>query len=191
MNIGIFSGSFDPVHIGHLILANYIAEFTDIDEVWFVVSPRNPFKSDSELSDESIRFKMVESALEKYTKLKASDFEFSMPKPSYTVDTLNGIQEKYPEHNFTLIIGADNWNTFENWKEHDTILEKYKIKVYPRLGFRIAIPNKLKAKVEALESPIIEVSSTFIRESIKESKDIRAFLPDTVYEYILKSGLYK
>lgn len=191
MNIGIFSGSFNPIHMGHVILANYIVEFTEIEEVWFVVSPQSPFKAGTELSDEHIRFKMVETALEKYEKLKASDFEFSMPKPSYTVDTLNALQSKYPECNFTLIIGADNWSYFENWKEHEEILENYNLKVYPRLGFRIAIPGKLKTKVEAMDSPILEISSTFIRESIKNGKDIRAFLPDKVYDYIIENKLYK
>ncbi|MFV0417890.1 MAG: nicotinate (nicotinamide) nucleotide adenylyltransferase [Dysgonomonas sp.] len=191
MNIGIFSGSFNPVHTGHLILANYIAEFTEIEEVWFVVSPQNPLKEERQLSDEYTRLKMVEIALEKYTKLKASDFEFSMPKPSYTIDTLNALQAKYPEHTFTLIIGADNWSYFENWKEHDKILENYKLKVYPRLGYRISIPKKIMTKVEALDSPVIEISSTFIRENIKVGKNVRPFLPDNVYEYIIENELYK
>lgn len=191
MNIGIFSGSFNPVHTGHLILANYIAEFTEIEEVWFVVSPQNPLKTENQLSDEYIRFKMVEIALEKYTKLKASDFEFSMPRPSYTIDTLDALQEKYPEHTFTLIIGADNWSYFENWKEHDKILENYKLKVYPRLGYRISIAKKIKTKVEALDSPVIEISSTFIRENIKAGRNVRPLLPDNVYDYIAENKLYK
>ncbi|WP_029906389.1 nicotinate (nicotinamide) nucleotide adenylyltransferase [Prevotella sp. 10(H)] len=191
MNIGIFSGSFDPVHIGHVILANYIAEFTEIEEVWFLVSPCNPLKAGSNLSDEHIRYEMVKLALEKYTKLKASDFEFHLPKPSYTINTFDALQEKYPKHNFTLIIGSDNWTTFENWREYDKILDNYKLKVYPRLGHRITIPNKVRNRVEALDSPIIEISSTFIREHIAEGKDIRAFLPDDVYDYILQKGIYK
>ena len=191
MNIGIFSGSFNPIHIGHLILANYIVEFTEIEEVWFLVSPQNPLKSENELSDEHIRLEMTELALAKYTKLKASDFEFSMPIPSYTVNTLDALRNEYPGHNFTLIIGADNWNVFESWREYDKILENYKIRVYPRLGHRITIPTKLRDKVEALDSPIIEISSTFIRDSIAGEKDIRAFLPDDIYDYILNKGLYK
>jgi nicotinate-nucleotide adenylyltransferase len=191
MNIGIFSGSFNPIHIGHLILANYIVEFTEIEEVWFLVSPQNPLKSENELSDEHIRLEMTELALAKYTKLKASDFEFSMPTPSYTVNTLDALRNEYPGHNFTLIIGADNWNVFESWREYDKILENYKIRVYPRLGHRITIPTKLRDKVEALDSPIIEISSTFIRDSIAEGKDVRAFLPDDIYDYILNKGLYK
>lgn len=191
MNIGIFSGSFNPIHIGHLILANYIVEFTEIEEVWFLVSPQNPLKSEDKLSDEHIRLEMTELALAKYAKLKASDFEFSMPIPSYTVNTLDALRNEYPGHNFTLIIGADNWNVFESWREYDKILENYKIRVYPRLGHRITIPTKLRDKVEALDSPIIEISSTFIRDSIAEGKDIRAFLPDDIYDYILNKGLYK
>lgn len=191
MNIGIFSGSFNPIHIGHLILGNYIAEFTEIDEIWFLISPQSPLKSTSELSSEQLRYEMAEIALRKYPKLKVSDFEFSMPKPSYTIDTLRALKEKFPENNFSLIIGADNWKIFDNWKEYNKILEEFSLKIYPRIGSRITISEKLRQKVEALDSPIIEVSSTFIRESIAKDKDVRAFLPEGVYEYILEKGLYK
>ena len=191
MNIGIFSGSFNPIHIGHLVLANYIVEFTDIDEVWFLVSPHNPLKSEKELADENMRLEMTKLALIRYNKLRVCDIELSMPKPSYTINTLDALKAKYPEHHFTLIIGADNWNVFESWREYDKILENYKLKVYPRLGSRITIPNKLRDKIEALESPIIEISSTFIRESICEGKDVRAFLPNDVYDYIIEKRLYK
>ncbi len=191
MNIGIFSGSFNPIHVGHVILANYIVEFTEIDEIWFLVSPQNPLKSAEELSDQGSRLEMTKLALQKYAKFKVSDFEFSMPKPSYTIDTLRALREKYPEDTFSLIIGADNWNVFESWREYDKIWEEFALKVYPRLGSRITIPNKLKHKVEALDSPIVEMSSTFIRESIAEGKNISAFLPEGVYEYIVEKGLYK
>ena len=191
MNIGIFSGSFNPIHIGHLILANYITEFTALDEVWLLVSPQNPWKEEDELLDENIRLDMTRLAVEKYPKLKVSDFEFSLPRPSYTVNTLDALQKKYPEHEFTLIIGADNWSAFENWKNYDEIVENYKLKIYPRLGYRISVPAKQKKNVEALDSPIIEMSSTFIREGISAGKDMKAFLPCEVYEYIKERGLYK
>jgi nicotinate-nucleotide adenylyltransferase len=191
MNVGIFSGSFNPVHTGHVIIAGYIVEYTDIDEIWFLVSPQNPKKPADELSYEQLRLEMAKIALKEYTKLKVSDFEFSMPKPSYTVNTLKALREKYPENSFSLVIGADNWGIFENWKEYDKILEEFALKVYPRLGSYIAIPGKLKNKVEALNSPIIEISSTFIREGIAGGRNMRAFLPDGVYEYIIEKGLYK
>lgn len=191
MNIGIFSGSFNPIHIGHLILANYIVEFTDIDEVWFLVSPRNPLKQQSELLDEGRRLEMVELALEEYPKMKASDFEFSLPRPSYTVHTLDRLKEAYPQHAFNLIIGSDNWFVFENWKNYEQIIENYAIKIYPRLGHRISIQPRQRKSVEALDAPVVEISSTFIRGSIAEGKDIKAFLPEGIYEYINNNDLYK
>ncbi|WP_283685505.1 nicotinate (nicotinamide) nucleotide adenylyltransferase [Dysgonomonas sp. Marseille-Q5470] len=191
MKIGIFSGSFNPIHVGHLILANYIVEYTDIEEVWLLVSPLNPLKSEDDLSDKYVRLEMTKLALEGYPKIKASDFEFDLPKPSYTINTLDALKVKYPEHDFTLVIGADNWAIFESWHETDKILENYKLKIYPRLGFRIKIPDRLKQKVEALDSPIIEISSTFIREGIEVGKNMRPFLTENVYDYIIEKGLYK
>lgn len=191
MNIGIFSGSFDPIHIGHIILANYIVEFTEIDKICFLVSPQSPFKADKELTNENLRLEMVQKALADYEHFEASNIEFSLPKPSYTVNTLEAVQEKYPEHQFTLIIGADNWASFEDWKNPERILDRFKLMVYPRLGSRITIPTKMRNKVEALESPIIEISSTFIRESIAEGRDMKAFLPLSVYNMINEKQLYK
>lgn len=191
MNIGIFSGSFNPIHIGHLILANYITEFTDMDEIWFLVTPQNPLKENTNLLDEQLRLEMVEKGLIDYPKLKASDFEFSLPRPSYTINTLDALSEQYPEHNFSLIIGADNWVVFDRWKDSENIIKKYKVYVYPRLDCRISIPKKFKNRVEALESPILEISSTFIRDSIRNGKNIKVFLPDSVYKYIKKNNLYK
>lgn len=191
MNIGIFSGSFNPIHIGHIILANYIVEFTDIDEVWMLVSPQNPLKDDKGLADENDRYQMVETALRAYPKLKASKFEFSMPKPSYTIDTLKALKQTYPQHTFSLIIGADNWSVFDSWKDYNSILENYVVKIYPRLSSRITISSKLKGKVETLDSPVIDISSTFIREGIASDKNMKAFLPEGVYEYIVEKDLYK
>ncbi|NDW17957.1 nicotinate-nucleotide adenylyltransferase [Dysgonomonas sp. 216] len=190
MNIGIFSGSFNPIHIGHLILANYISEFTDIDEVWFLVSPQNPLKNDN-LEDEQIRLEMVNLALSGYPKLKACDFEFSLPRPSYTVNTLDALKKKYTEHKFSLIIGADNWKNFELWKDYKTILNNFDIYIYPRLLFDIEASDILKDNITILDSPIIEISSTFIRNSIKDKKNVKAFLSEKVYEYISKNNLYK
>lgn len=191
MNIGIFSGSFNPIHVGHLILANYITEFTEVDEVWFLVTPHNPLKEVEGLLGEQERLHMVELALKDYPKLKASDFEFILSRPSYTVNTLDALSEEYPEHTFSLIIGADNWEVFDKWKAHDTILEKYRIKVYPRLDSRLVIAPKMRSKVEALDSPIVEISSTFIRESLAKGKMVKSFLPAEVYQYITERGLYK
>lgn len=191
MNVGIFSGSFNPIHIGHLILANYITEFTEVDEIWFLVTPQNPMKEKNELADENDRFEMVKQALASYPKLVVSNFEFTLPRPSYSISTLDKLKETYPENTFSLIIGADNWELFDRWKDFESILEKYKIFVYPRLDYRISIPKKLKANVEALNSPIIEISSTFIRESIKQAKDMQAFVPASVYKYIREKKLYQ
>ena len=191
MNIGIFSGSFNPIHVGHLILANYIVEFTEIDEICFLVTPQNPMKETNELADEDDRLEMTKLALTDYAKLLVSDFEFTLPKPSYSINTLDALKKAYPENTFSLIIGADNWEVFDRWKDFEAILADYKIYVYPRLDYRISIPKKLKANVEALDSPIIEISSTFIRESIKRGKDIRAFVPEAAYKYIKDKKLYQ
>lgn len=190
MNVGVFSGSFNPVHIGHLILANYVVEFTNIDEVWFLVSPQNPFKEEHDLLDESVRYEMVKLALQDFSRFRASDFELSLPKPSYTINTLDALKVAYPDDDFTLIIGSDNWFDFEKWKKYDKILENYTLKIYPRLDYRISIPLRLKNRVEALDAPVIEISSTFIRESIADGKNMRAFIPESVYKYIIEKGLY-
>lgn len=191
MKIGIYSGSFNPIHMGHLALANYIVEFTELDELWFLVSPQSPFKEDKDLVSEAQRFEMVKLAIEDYPNLRASDFELSLPKPSYTITTLTSLKKMYPDYDFSLIIGADNWSVFEKWKDYLNIVEDFAIKIYPRLGENISIPLRFRDKVEVMDSPIIEISSTFIRESIAEDKHIRAFLPDKVYDYILENNLYK
>lgn len=191
MKIGIFSGSFNPIHVGHLILANYITEFTEINAIWFLVTPQNPLKENSELLDEDVRLQMTRLALESYPQFECSDFEFSLPRPSYTINTLDALSAKYPEHEFFLIIGADNWDTFHQWKDYKSILDKYHIYVYPRLDAKLTIAKGLRNSVEALESPIIEVSSTFIRDCIAEGKDMKAFLPEPVYNYIVEKKLYR
>ncbi|MFR9166735.1 MAG: nicotinate (nicotinamide) nucleotide adenylyltransferase [Dysgonomonas sp.] len=177
MNIGIFSGSFDPVHIGHMIIANYITEFTDIDEIWFLISPQNPFKKDNIMTDELFRLQMVQLAVEEYTEFKASDFEFTLPQPSYTINTLQKLKEKYPKHTFSLIIGGDNWEAFDKWKDHESIIADHHIYVYPRLDYSISVADNLKDRVTVLDSPIIEISSTFIRKCINEGKTLKRSFP--------------
>lgn len=189
--IGVFSGSFNPIHMGHLMLANYITEFTHIDEIWFVVTPHNPLKVVSNLAEEETRLKMCQLAVEDFPKLKVSEIEFSMPKPSFTVDTLDKLKNEYPELCFTLIIGADNWNEFHLWKEYKRIREENEILIYPRLGEGLIIETPFSNNVKSVDAPILQISSTFIRTSIRKDKDIRAFLPNKVHEYIETHKLYR
>lgn len=189
--VGIFSGSFNPVHVGHLILANYMREFTYLDEVWFVVTPHNPLKSAADLLDDDIRLEMMKIAVRDYDNLIVSDVEFDMPKPSYTIDTLTKLSAVNPDSEFTLIIGGDNWIKFPRWKEHERLVKEYKILIYPRLDSEVKTPEALSQNVKLVDAPIVEISSTFIRESIRAGKDVRAFLPENVYDYIVDKGLYK
>lgn len=189
--VGIFSGSFNPVHVGHLILANYMREFTYLDEVWFVVTPQNPLKSAADLLDDDVRLEMMKIAVQDYVNLMVSDIEFDMPKPSYTIDTLTKLSAENPESEFTLIIGGDNWIKFPRWKENERLVKEYKILIYPRLGSEVKILKALSQNAKLVDAPIVEISSTFIRESIRAGKDVRAFLPENVYDYIVDKGLYK
>lgn len=185
--IGIFSGSFNPIHIGHVILGSYMYEFTDLDEVWFVVTPHNPLKDVGKLTDDYIRLKMVRMALTGYDKLKASDVEFHLSRPSFTIDTLRFLQKKHPDAEFSLIIGGDNWNDFNKWKSYDQLRQEFRILVYPRLGKEILMYQE---NVQIVHAPIIEISSTFIRDNIKAGKDMRAFLPEKVWELVVENELY-
>lgn len=188
---GIFSGSFNPLHIGHLVLANYICEFTSLEEVWFVVTPHNPLKEADELLADELRLEMVRLALEDYDRIGVSDVEFHMPRPSYTIDTLNRLSGEHPDRNFTLIIGGDNWTQFGQWKEYQQLMKRYQILVYPRMGEEVVIPPQLCDTIQLVNAPLVEISSTFIRDSIREGRDMRAFLPAKVYDFILKKGLYR
>ncbi|TDS14904.1 nicotinate (nicotinamide) nucleotide adenylyltransferase [Sphingobacterium paludis] len=187
--IGLFFGSFNPIHVGHLIIAKYMLNFTELDEVWFVVSPQNPFKEKKSLSNMYDRLEMVNLALAGEDNLRASDIEFSLPQPSYTVDTLTHLQEKHPTKEFLLIMGEDNLQGFSKWKNADVILRDYKLVVYPRPGYDAA---ELKAHPSVImtETPLMELSSTFLRKCIKEKKDIRYYTVDSVREFIDKKGLY-
>ena len=175
---GIFSGSFNPVHIGHLALANWLCEYEDLDEIWFLVTPQNPHKKKEDLMDDRLRFELVEKAIGDYPKFKASDFEFHLPQPSYTVNTLQALQKAFPDHVFHFIMGADNWVNIHRWKDAETLLKNYPILIYPRLGYEIDIPRQYK-NIKSVNAPIMEISSSFIRESIKKGKDVRFFLPFT------------
>ncbi|MDR0422885.1 MAG: nicotinate-nucleotide adenylyltransferase [Proteiniphilum sp.] len=188
--IGIFSGTFNPVHAGHLILANYICEFTDTGEVWFVVTPHNPLKRAGDLTADTLRLEMVRLALEGFDRMTASDAEFRMPRPSYTVDTLARLTDEYPDKEFSLIIGGDNWNRFHRWKEYERLIDGYRILVYPRPGEVTVIPEAYRGSVQPVDAPVVEISSTFIRESIRAGKNMRAFLPSKVYDFIVRNGLY-
>ena len=189
MNIGLYFGSFNPIHVGHLIIGNHIANNTDVDEVWFIVSPQNPLKKSASLLNEQHRFSLVKIAVEDATKLKASNVEFSMPKPSYTIDTLIYLSEKYRQHLFTLIIGSDSFLNFEKWKNYNQIILNYNILIYPRPGFivREVLPNNIRL----INAPLMEISSTEIRKLIKEKKSIRYLVTDKVMEEIELRGYYK
>ncbi len=189
--VGIFPGSFNPIHIGHVVLANYMREFTYLDEVWFVVSPHNPLKKAESLLDDDIRLHMTQLALADFDNLSVSDIEFSLPRPSYTFNTLEKLSETYHDKEFTLLIGSDNWTTFHKWKNYNLLLGKYKIIIYPRLGHTVTLSESTPKSVQLVDAPIIEISSTFIRESIKNGKNIRAFLPAKVYDFIQENKLYR
>lgn len=189
--VGIFSGSFNPIHIGHLILANYMLEFTYLDEVWFLVTPHNPLKEAESLLGDNIRLEMTRLAVKDFDRLLVSDIEFDMPKPSYTIETLTKLKAVNPGLEFTLLIGSDNWTKFPQWKDNERLTKEFKILIYPRLGEDVRINNTYAENVRLVDAPVVEISSTFIRESIRAGKDVRAFLPNRVYDYILSNKLYK
>nr|WP_315400280.1 nicotinate (nicotinamide) nucleotide adenylyltransferase [uncultured Sphingobacterium sp.] len=187
--VGLFFGSFNPVHVGHLIIANYMANYTELDEVWFVVSPQNPFKKKESLGNMYDRLEMVNLAIEETENLKASSIEFSLPQPSYTIDTLTYLAEKYPTHEFVLIMGEDILETFSKWKNHDIILRDYHIYVYPRPGYNGGT-MKEHPSITLTQTPMMELSSTFLRKAVKEGSNIKFYTPDKVIEFIEKKGLY-
>ncbi len=189
MKIGLFFGSFNPIHIGHLIVANVMLSSTDLEQIWFVVSPQNPFKKNKSLLHEFDRLDMVEKAILDNNRFRAIDIEFSMPKPSYTIDTLIRLQEKYPQHHFKLIIGEDNLAQFPKWKNAEKIIEYFGLYVYPRPNADES-PLKNHAQVRLVNAPLLDISATFIRESLKKGQSIRYMVPEAVEEFILRKKFY-
>ncbi|MDR2765641.1 MAG: nicotinate-nucleotide adenylyltransferase [Tannerella sp.] len=177
--VGIFSGSFNPVHIGHLALANWLCEYDDMDEVWFLVTPQNPLKETKELMDFRLRFEWVKKAIAGYPKFKASDFESTLPLPSYTVRTFRALRASFPDCLFHLIVGADNWENMPQWKDVRALLAEFPLRIYPRKGYDLTIPAHL-TQVRKVDAPLLEISSSFIREALGQGKDIRFFLPEPI-----------
>jgi nicotinate-nucleotide adenylyltransferase len=189
MKIGLYFGSFNPIHTGHLIIAQHILNETDLSQVWFVVSPQNPFKQQKQLLNEYDRLHLVNLAIQKSAPLKAIDIEFRLPKPSYTITTLTYLQEKYPQHSFSVIMGSDSLQNLDKWKNAEQIMENYPIYVYTRPGFPI-VPHQIK-ELHSLTAPLLEISATHIRELIAKGKSIRFLVPDVVCDEIESVGYYK
>jgi len=188
MKIGLYFGSFNPIHVGHLIIAQTLFQRGGLDQVWFVVSPQNPFKKQESLAHEHDRLRMVELAIDDNFQFRASDVEFRMPRPSYTIDTLTYLSDKYPQHQFSLFLGSDNLNHFHKWKNHQAILDNYPILVYPRPG---GVKTLDHPGVSYLEAPLLDISATFIRQSIQEGLSVRYLLPERVEQYITDKKLYE
>ncbi len=191
MNIGLFGGSFNPIHNGHVRLAKALLQEAGLDEVWFMVSPQNPFKQNQQLLDDDKRFRLVQIALKDEPHLKACDFEFNLPKPSYTWNTLQALQEAYPDDQFTILIGGDNWAAFDKWYRYEDILQRYPIVVYPRegaevTGFEYQVPN-----IKIVKTPLINISSTQIRQRIQAGKSVRGLVPTGVAMVLEQEHLYR
>lgn len=190
MNIGLFFGSFNPIHTGHLIIANYFAENADLQQVWFVVSPQNPFKEKASLLDEKHRLYMVNLAIEDNYQLQASNIEFHLPQPSYTIDTLTYLKEKYPEHRFSIIMGSDNLPAFHKWKNYEKILAQHSVLVYKRNSID-QVPDNLQGDIRLFDLPLLAISSTYIRQQIKAGKSVRYLVPDKVWQHLQEMHFYK
>ena len=206
MKIGLYFGTFNPIHVGHLIIANHMAEHSGLDQIWMVVTPHNPLKKKSTLLDDYHRLQMVHLATEDFPKIKPSDIEFKLTQPNYTVNTLVHLEEKYPNYKFSLIMGEDNLRSFPKWKNYEAILTHHEIYVYPRLEAKgsadeaistnaedldLKIFQKYATKIHMIDAPVVEISSTFIRDNIKKGKNVQPLLPAKVWEYIDHNNFYK
>ena len=188
--VGIYSGSFNPIHHGHVMLASYLVEFSDLDELWFVVSPQNPLKKKEDLLDDDERLKMVQLAIGDDPRIRVSDIEMHLPTPSYTINTLTALSEQHPDSEFVFICGMDSLQSLKNWREYQKILDNYELLVFPREGYDggelVSYPS-----VTVLKTPILEISSTFIRQCVKEGRDVRHFVPEKAFAYMKEQGFYK
>ena len=189
MKVGLYFGSFNPIHTGHLIIANYILNDGDLQRIWFVVSPQNPFKDDDLLLKANKRLTLVKRAISEDKRLRASDVEFGLSKPSFTINTLNYLSSEYAKHRFSIIMGSDSFNTIEKWKDFHMIVSSYKIFIFRRHGFEVE--NKINADVKVLNAPVIDISSTEIRQLIRQGKSIRYLVPENVRNEIEKKGYYR
>ncbi len=188
--IGIFGGSFNPIHTGHAIIANYVSQQAGLDQLWLMVSPQNPLKQEFSGDYDLHRLKMAELVSRRLDNVVTSGFEFGLPRPSYTIDTLNELQHRFPDDEFWLVIGADNWSVFDKWKSHDEIVARHHILIYPRRGYEVVIPEELRARVKVADAPLVEVSSTEIRSGLKQMRNMAYYMPDDVYRYIIENRLY-
>ena len=192
MKIGLYFGTYNPIHIGHLIIANHMAEFADLDQVWMVVTPHNPLKKKATLLDDHHRLQMVYLATEDFPKIKPSDIEFKLTQPNYTVNTLAHLHDKYPNYEFSLIMGEDNLKTLHKWKNYEVLLDNHDIYVYPRISEEPEnVALKSHPRIHIIDAPVVEISSTFIRNNIKKGKNIQPLLPSKVWEYIDHNNFYK
>lgn len=192
MKVGLFFGTFNPIHIGHLIIANYMVEFSDLEEVWFVITPQSPFKQKASMLSNNHRLAIANIAIENYQKLKTTDIEFKLSQPNFTINTLAYIEEKFPNNQFCLIMGEDNLKGFHKWKNYETILQNYELYVYPRISDgKEEHQFSNHQKVQKVTAPIVQISSTFIRKAIQVNKDISTMLPANVWKYIDEMNFYK
>ena len=190
MKVGLFFGSFNPVHVGHMIIANYMAQHTDLDQIWMVVSPQNPLKNRRTLAKDYDRLYLIDQAIDDNPLLRSSNIEFSLPKPSYTIDTLTYLKEKYPDKQFVLIMGGDNLGSFHKWKNYETILNNHEIYVYKRPTYELGELESHES-ISLFDTPMMEISSSYIRNEIKEGRSIRYLVPEKVEDHILEAGVYR